>query len=87
MQEKDKRDADEEADKIMSMFISGRYTPDGEYISPNRAKMHNRKPVVIRSPLKCKNPCCAKCYGLDPSTGRPVKVGAPVGYTAGQSFS
>ena len=87
MQEKDKRDADEEADKIMSMFISGRYTPDGEYISPNRAKMHNRKPVVIRSPLKCKNPCCAKCYGLDPSTGRPVKVGAPVGYTAGQSLA
>ena len=51
------------------------------------AKMHNRKPVVIRSPLKCKNPCCAKCYGLDPSTGRPVKVGAPVGYTAGQSLA
>ena len=24
--------------------------------------------IEIRSPLRCKNPCCSRCYGIDWST-------------------
>lgn len=89
MQDKEKREADAEADSIMARFIGGRYTTDGLYISPTAALKYaaERKPMKIRSPLRCNNPCCAKCYGIDPATGRPAKVGTPVGYAAGQSLA
>lgn len=42
--------------------------------------------VAVRSPLTCKKPCCAKCYGIDWSTRRKVVVGTPIGITGAQSI-
>lgn len=42
--------------------------------------------LKIRSPLKCKNPCCVKCYGKDLATNRTVLVGTPVGALASGSI-
>jgi len=46
------------------------------------------KSVVIRSPLTCalRYGICAKCYGIDLATHRPVEVGAAVGIMAAQSI-
>lgn len=44
--------------------------------------------VRIRSVLTCdsKRGCCAKCYGQNLSTARPIDVGEPVGMLAAQSI-
>ncbi len=44
--------------------------------------------VWIRSGLTCDAPhgMCAKCYGRDLSTGRPVEIGTAVGIVAAQSI-
>ena len=44
--------------------------------------------VVIRSVLTCalEKGICVKCYGLDLTTGKEVKIGTPVGITAAQSI-
>ncbi|HPS53831.1 MAG TPA: DNA-directed RNA polymerase subunit beta', partial [Phycisphaerae bacterium] len=44
--------------------------------------------ISVRSPLTCESPlgCCAKCYGLDMSTGRMVEEGMAVGIIAAQSI-
>lgn len=44
--------------------------------------------IVIRSPLACetRRGICAKCYGVDLMTQKPVNVGAPVGVQAAQSI-
>ncbi len=44
--------------------------------------------VVLRSPLTClsRNGVCARCYGLDLSTGKDVLVGEAVGTIAAQSI-
>ncbi len=44
--------------------------------------------VKLRSPLNClsENGVCAKCYGLDLSTGRDVLAGEAVGVIAAQSI-
>ncbi|HID06875.1 MAG TPA: DNA-directed RNA polymerase subunit beta', partial [Armatimonadetes bacterium] len=44
--------------------------------------------VVVRSPLTCAMPhgICAKCYGMDLSTGRLVQIGEAVGIIAAQSI-
>ena len=44
--------------------------------------------VVVRSALLCQTPrgVCAKCYGQDMSTGKPVEVGMAVGIIAAQSI-
>ena len=41
----------------------------------------------MRSPLLCeaKQGCCAKCYGMDMSTGGLVEIGTSVGVIAAQS--
>ena len=41
--------------------------------------------ITIRSPLTCKNPCCARCYGIDNATHHVVEVGTYVGVIAAQS--
>jgi DNA-directed RNA polymerase subunit beta' len=45
--------------------------------------------VKIRSAVTCRqlDGVCAKCYGLDLSTGLPVAAGAAVGVLAAESFS
>src|SRR5690606_15061695 len=44
--------------------------------------------VMVRSPLACeaRQGICAKCYGQDLSTGRPVEEGLAVGIIAAQSI-
>jgi len=44
--------------------------------------------LKIRSVLTCESDrgCCAKCYGLNLATGKPVKKGAAVGIIAAQSI-
>ncbi|WP_193212448.1 DNA-directed RNA polymerase subunit beta' [Luteolibacter marinus] len=44
--------------------------------------------LKIRSVLTCeaKRGCCAKCYGLNLATGKPVKIGEAVGIIAAQSI-
>jgi len=46
------------------------------------------KKVHIRNMLSCKQKLgvCAKCYGADMSTGRPVRMGEAVGIVAAQSI-
>lgn len=78
---------------LQDMFehaIVGRYTTEGNYINMQTAKMMAKdtsiEEVTIRSPLKCKNVCCAKCYGTDWSTRLLAKVGTCVGVIAAQSL-
>jgi DNA-directed RNA polymerase subunit beta' len=44
--------------------------------------------IRVRSPLTCESPMgvCAKCYGIDMSTGRVVEEGMAVGIIAAQSI-
>lgn len=42
--------------------------------------------IHMRSPLTCDNAVCAKCYGIDISKHRPVKVGRRVGLLSSQSL-
>ncbi len=44
--------------------------------------------IRVRSPLTCEAPLgvCARCYGVDLSTGRPVEEGMAVGIIAAQSI-
>ena len=36
--------------------------------------------------MKCKNPCCAKCYGINPGTRRKAVYGFPVGIQAAHAL-
>ncbi len=63
----------------------------GETISDNKANLiqkHGIRLVRIRSVLTCEadKGICAKCYGRDLSTGKPVTIGTPVGVIAAQSI-
>ncbi len=63
----------------------------GEFISEDMAlKIQNSgiKKVKVRSVLTCKtvHGVCAKCYGTNLATGKPVDVGAAVGIIAAQSI-
>lgn len=91
MSEDEKRKLDDTISEIMERFIRGRYhAENGLYIG--QAEAHtlaydvSNKAVKIRSPLTCKNPCCQKCYGDDPSTWRRAAIGLPVGFIAAQSL-
>lgn len=42
--------------------------------------------IEIRSPLRCKNPCCSRCYGIDWSTRKVAQPGFVAGITAAQSI-
>ena len=65
-------------------FINGRE----EFVNYNRAKelVSSNADVHIRSALTCKNPVCAKCYGIDLSTWNEVVVGTPVGIVAAEAI-
>jgi DNA-directed RNA polymerase subunit beta' len=49
---------------------------------------HDRVGVPIRSPLTCntRQGVCAKCYGLDMGTLRPIELGTAVGIIAAESI-
>lgn len=64
---------------------------EGELITVEIAKKIEalgRDKIWVRSPLTCKTPVgiCAKCYGMDLSTGRLVEQGMAVGIIAAQSI-
>ncbi|MDW8056489.1 MAG: DNA-directed RNA polymerase subunit beta' [Elusimicrobiota bacterium] len=78
---------DEKTGKIITKTIKS-----GEIISEEQAleieKTGLYDSIRIRSVLTCeaKNGVCAKCYGMDLSTGELVKVGEAVGIIAAQSI-
>jgi DNA-directed RNA polymerase subunit beta' len=62
-----------------------------QLVDENSAKAVERigyEKLKIRSVLTCesKRGCCAKCYGLNLATGKPVKIGEAVGIIAAQSI-
>lgn len=75
-------------EKYFSGMLVGRYIPgEDRPISMARARdLAKGEAVTIRSPLTCKNPCCAKCYGMDPSIHDEVVVGTPVGIIAAEAI-
>ena len=79
------------AREVMARFITGRYDMKGLLISSGEAKRIAESgpeaEITVRSPLTCENPCCQKCYGIDPGTRRLVKIGTPVGILADHSIS
>jgi len=72
--------------------VTGRIVLDyDELVDENSAKAVERigyEKLKIRSVLTCesKRGCCAKCYGLNLATGKPVKIGEAVGIIAAQSI-
>jgi len=72
--------------------VSGELVLDyDELVDENSAKAVERigyEKLKIRSVLTCeaKRGCCAKCYGLNLATGKPVKIGEAVGIIAAQSI-
>lgn len=84
----DQEDDDKINQDVSNMFehaITGRYQAgsNGRFISSMEAKRLANDPSVdeifIRSPITCKNPCCAKCYGIEWSTHKLPVVGTPTG--------
>jgi DNA-directed RNA polymerase subunit beta' len=65
-------------DEIRDMWLQAGY----EWVE------HDRVGVPIRSPLTCntRQGVCAKCYGLDMGTLRPVELGTAVGIIAAESI-
>ena len=60
-----------------------------DYLIDKALAMHlvtNYEKIVIRSPIKCKNPCCAKCYGVDLGIQGDATVGLPIGFISAQSI-
>ena len=75
------------ADPITDEYI----VRDGEIITPaaaHRIEDLGIERIRVRSPLTCDAPSgiCAKCYGLDLSTGQLVEQGMAVGIIAAQSI-
>lgn len=66
----------EEASNMYDKYVAS--VEDGTFVV---------KPGIrLRSPITCKNPCCAKCYGISPATNRMAIVGEPVGPLASGSI-
>jgi len=61
----------------------------GEIITEKTAKkitLAGINSVIIRSPITCRQPVCAKCYGVNLSDGHLPDIGLPVGIIAAQSI-
>ncbi len=78
---------DEKTNQVVAKVIKA-----GEMITEEQAKEIEKsglyESIPIRSVLTCesKRGVCAKCYGMDLSTGKLVEVGKPVGIIAAQSI-
>ncbi len=64
---------------------------EGEYLDEEKISQTYEagvKSIAIFSPLSCKAKygVCAKCYGWDLTTRKPVEIGVPVGVVAAQSI-
>lgn len=88
--EEERKQAEKDTINDFTFYIANRYEAGTDrLITPELARQLAEDPkvksVTIRSPLKCNNPCCAKCYGYDVSTRHEVVVGTAVGVIAAQS--
>lgn len=80
---------EKEVDKIFKKIIVGRFQAKSSlYITESNADnmVKTMDKITIRSPLTCKNPCCRKCYGSDPSTNDDAVIGLPIGFIAAHSI-
>lgn len=87
----DKATINNEVAEIFIHAITGRFKPNSNRViteaeAEKWAYDDSVESVVIRSPLTCNNPCCARCYGIDWSTRKLVVKGAPIGVIAAQSI-
>ena len=79
----------QEVDDTFKLIIKGRFIAESNiFITKEKAEEYtkNLDSITIRSPLTCKNPCCKKCYGEDPSTNDDAVIGLPIGFIAAQSI-
>ncbi|MDR3243192.1 MAG: DNA-directed RNA polymerase subunit beta' [Elusimicrobiota bacterium] len=78
-------------DNVVSVIDDEIIVKRGEVITAEKAKKlidSGIDKIGIRSILTCKSDhgICAKCYGLNPATGKMVEVGEAVGIIAAQSI-
>jgi len=78
-------------DNIVSLVDDELVVAENELITEEKAERIEElgyEKIRVRSPLTCEAPhgLCAKCYGMDLSTGRPVEEGMAVGIIAAQSI-
>ncbi len=79
-------------DPITHLMTHEKIVKEGQLITPTVAAkiedfLGRDGKIRIRTPLLCEAPhgCCAKCYGMDMSTGGLVEIGTSVGVMAAQS--
>ena len=79
------------SDTIINPITDEVIVREGQIISETiagKVESLNIETVRVRSPLTCEAPTgvCAKCYGVDLSTGKLVEEGLAVGIIAAQSI-
>lgn len=74
--------------KLRDLIINRYEAGTNRYIDDQYADeiVATRSSVTVRSIAKCKNPCCAKCYGMDLTTNAESIVGETIGIKAAQSI-
>ncbi|MEI6235517.1 MAG: DNA-directed RNA polymerase subunit beta' [Planctomycetota bacterium] len=79
-------------DKIVHLMTGEKIVVEGQLITPQVGQkiedfLGRDGKIRVRTPLLCeaKLGCCAKCYGMDMSTGGLVEIGTSVGVIAAQS--
>ncbi len=79
-------------DKIVHLMTGEVIVKEGQLITPQVGVkiedfLGRDGKIRVRSPLLCEasHGCCAKCYGMDMSTGGLVEIGTSVGVIAAQS--
>src|SRR6185295_13645285 len=79
-------------DPIVHLMTGEKIVKEGQLITPQVAAkiedfLGRDGKIRVRSPLLCEasHGCCAKCYGMDMSTGALVEIGTSVGVIAAQS--
>src|SRR5579883_275688 len=80
-------------DTVMDLVTDETIVAANEIISEDAARkieqtLGKKGKIRVRSPLTCETPIgvCAKCYGQDLSTNKPVEEGLAVGIIAAQSI-
>jgi len=78
-------------DTVVNLVTDEVVVRENEMITEEQAKKIEAlgyEKIRVRSPLTCDSPLgvCAKCYGMDRSTGRLVEEGMAVGIIAAQSI-
>ncbi len=80
-------------DNVVNVITDDAIVRENDLITEEKAHqieeaLGNRGKVRVRSPLTCESGrgVCARCYGMDLSTGREVEPGLAVGIIAAQSI-